>query len=377
MRTIAELRGDSALMLMAVSTYREALAEIKRESAPLEWAQVQLDMGNALLALGLGHEGPLFLEQAADAYEQALEVRTRDRVPLDWAMAKNNLGVALKALAKREKSKNKLEAAIGAFRDAASEMTLARTPLDGAMARGNLGSALLYLWEQKEVLDPFDADAAVKALMDQQAASTTPITIKDHQAALEAIMKREYDTEHLEAAITALRASADGYSPTEWPAERAEVLGLLGYALVKLDPYKSEKRALEEAISVHTEQSEIVSRENWPYQWGSAKADLAYALYVLGRRTRDSVVLRASVSAFEESLTVDRGPRSRVNVTLGMLAPLNELANLSDDETYLFRAISACRETLLLTGSQIDPDLSHSLKNALQSLLERTKKRKG
>jgi Tetratricopeptide repeat len=62
----------------------------------------QVNLGNALQALGEHESGTARLEEAVAAYRAALEEWTRERVPLDWAMTQNNLGTALWRLGERE-----------------------------------------------------------------------------------------------------------------------------------------------------------------------------------------------------------------------------------------------------------------------------------
>jgi hypothetical protein len=61
----------------------------------------QMNLGNALLALGQRETGTARLEQAVEAYRAALTEFTQDRVPLDWANTLGNEGVALLTLAER------------------------------------------------------------------------------------------------------------------------------------------------------------------------------------------------------------------------------------------------------------------------------------
>jgi tetratricopeptide (TPR) repeat protein len=55
------------------------------------------------------------LEEAIAAYRAALEERTRARVPLDWAQTQSNLGNALKALGDRESGTARLKEAVAAW----------------------------------------------------------------------------------------------------------------------------------------------------------------------------------------------------------------------------------------------------------------------
>ena len=106
--------------------------ERTRERVPLDWAQTQSNLGNALRALGERESGTARLEEAVAAYRAALEERTRERVPLDWAATQNNLGDALRALGERESGTARLEEAVAAYRAALEERTRERVPLDWA-----------------------------------------------------------------------------------------------------------------------------------------------------------------------------------------------------------------------------------------------------
>jgi tetratricopeptide (TPR) repeat protein len=82
---------------------------------PLDWATTQNNLGHALQALGERESGTERLEEAVSAYRSALEERRRDRVPLDWAATQNNLGKALRALGERETGTAHLQEALDAI----------------------------------------------------------------------------------------------------------------------------------------------------------------------------------------------------------------------------------------------------------------------
>jgi hypothetical protein len=85
---------------------------------PLQWATTQMNLGNALAALGereTGEAGTAHLEEAVAAYRLALEERTRERVPLDWALTQMNLGNALATLGSSEVGTARLEEAVAGF----------------------------------------------------------------------------------------------------------------------------------------------------------------------------------------------------------------------------------------------------------------------
>ena len=72
---------------------------------------------------GRAKTGPERLEQAVTAYNAALEVRTREQVPLDWANTQDNLGDALVFLGNRESRTGSLELAANAYRAALEVFT--------------------------------------------------------------------------------------------------------------------------------------------------------------------------------------------------------------------------------------------------------------
>lgn len=86
-----------------------------RERVPLDWAQTQNNLGNALLALGERESGTARLEEAVVAFRAAVTERTRERVPLDWAQTQMNLGRALETLGKRESRTARLGEAVAAW----------------------------------------------------------------------------------------------------------------------------------------------------------------------------------------------------------------------------------------------------------------------
>ena len=105
---------------------------------PLEWATAQMNLGNALRALGEREAGTGRLDDAVSAYRDALKERTRDRVPLQWALSQMNLGNALAILGEREAGTGRLDEAVSAYRDALKERTRDRVPLQWANVQFNL-----------------------------------------------------------------------------------------------------------------------------------------------------------------------------------------------------------------------------------------------
>jgi tetratricopeptide (TPR) repeat protein len=62
------------MLAQAIEAYRAALEVRTRERVPLDWAQTQANLGNALFTLGAREDGTERLEQSVEAYCTALEV---------------------------------------------------------------------------------------------------------------------------------------------------------------------------------------------------------------------------------------------------------------------------------------------------------------
>ena len=137
--------GDNDALRTAIARNKHLVELSPRARGPLEWAQTQMYLGNALWRLGERESGTARLEEAVAAYRSALEENTRARVPLQWAGTQLNLGNALQALGTRESGTARLEEAVAAFRSALEELTRARVPLEWARTQMNLGNALQTL----------------------------------------------------------------------------------------------------------------------------------------------------------------------------------------------------------------------------------------
>ncbi len=156
----------AAKLKQAVAAYNEALLERTRERWPLDWAATQMNLGNALKALGEweeGESGKAQLKAAVVAFQEALKERTRKRVPLLWAGTQMNLGDALRILGEREGGTALLDEAVVAFHEALKEWTRARVPPQWAMTQHNLALVQLVLFRAS--CEPRHLDDALEAVI--------------------------------------------------------------------------------------------------------------------------------------------------------------------------------------------------------------------
>jgi tetratricopeptide (TPR) repeat protein len=115
---LGELERSTTRLTEAVGVLHEALLEATRERAPLLWATIQDNLGNALVAIGDEERDTSRLQEAVAAFDEALKERTRERSPLDWAGTQMNLGNALVSLGAFGSDRASVGKGIAAYRGA-------------------------------------------------------------------------------------------------------------------------------------------------------------------------------------------------------------------------------------------------------------------
>jgi hypothetical protein len=78
-----ERESDTAHLHEAITAYRVALDERKRELVPPDWAATQNNLGNALARLGERESDTAHLEEAVAAWEACLTITASTR-PQAW-----------------------------------------------------------------------------------------------------------------------------------------------------------------------------------------------------------------------------------------------------------------------------------------------------
>jgi tetratricopeptide (TPR) repeat protein len=274
---LAELRPDYGMVLLtvAIEGYRRLRAEASDD--PLFRADVSVQLGNAIFALGTregGEAGKARLEEAVSVYRATLEFFTRQAMPEDWAGTQNNLGNAILGLAEREggeAGKARLEEAVSAFRAVLEVYTRDAKPSKWAGTQNNLGNAL-------QVLGQPEGGEAVKA--------------------------------RLEEAISAYRAALEVRTREAMPSDWATTQNNLGDALRVLgqsEGGEAGKARLEEAVSVFRAALEVRKREAMPQQWAVTQNNLGDALRVLGQSEggeAGKARLEEAISVFRAALEV-------------------------------------------------------------------------
>ena len=291
----------------AITGYRAALKVFTREHMPVQWSLTLNNLGMALVALGERETGTQRLEEAINAYHAALEEYTRPRAPLDWAMTLNNLGVALVALAERETGTQRLKEAIDAYRAALEERTRERGPLEWAMTQNNLGVALATIGERERSVERLEeAIDAYRSALEVRTRERAPLNWAATQNNLGNAWVRLYrlqgGKEHLDEAITTYRAALEECTRERGPLDWARTQNNLGWALVELGKRDNSGERVKEAVDVSLAVLKVHTRDRFPLDWARGQILLGASLRTLGKQEADpkrlgEAVQRGSVGA--------------------------------------------------------------------------------
>jgi len=143
------VRFESGALIDAQHIFADrALVLVPRATAPLEWAQTQMNLGATLQQLGArqdGAQGIATLGAARRAYERALEVIARADNPSEWATAQLNLGTLLVSLGERQEGSDSLaalRAAARAYEQALTVRTRTANAAEWAKVQWGLANVL-------------------------------------------------------------------------------------------------------------------------------------------------------------------------------------------------------------------------------------------
>ncbi|MEP1089154.1 MAG: tetratricopeptide repeat protein [Rhizobiaceae bacterium] len=289
-------KGVNHSLRNAIDVYREVLSGRDRINSPQEWANSQINLGNALSKRGALGGGSFLFEEAVVAYRTALEERTRDRVPLEWALIQNNLGLTLLSLGERYGDTARLEEAVVAFRSALEERTRKRAPLSWARTQNNLGNALWKLGEGNgDTARLEEAVVAYRAALEEDTRDRVPLdwatTQNNLGFALWRLGERDGDTARLEEAVVAYRAALEERIRERVPLKWADTQYNLGNAFVTFEEQNGDAAWLKEAVMAYRAALEEQTRERVPLKRSITQNNLGNALWKLGERLSSSEIL--------------------------------------------------------------------------------------
>ena len=114
----------------AIVAYNNTLQVFTREAFPQEWAVLQNDLGGVYLKRIQGDQQEN-LEKAMQCYKESLEVFDRATYPEDWAGTQNNLGNYYLGRLRGDRATN-IETAIGCYTNALEVLTRETHPVGWA-----------------------------------------------------------------------------------------------------------------------------------------------------------------------------------------------------------------------------------------------------
>jgi tetratricopeptide (TPR) repeat protein len=150
---LAALEAREANLRHAIAAFEAALDYYTPQATPLHYATTQNNLGAAYWDLAQIENREANLRRAIAAFEAALVYWTPQTAPLDYAMTQNNLGNTYSKLAQIENREANLRHAIAAYEAALVYYTPQAAPLDYAMTQNNLGNTYsdLAKLEDREV----------------------------------------------------------------------------------------------------------------------------------------------------------------------------------------------------------------------------------
>ena len=345
--------GDNSALRSAIERSKRLIDLQPRERVPLDWAQTQTNLGNALQSLGERESGTARLEEAVAAYREALKERTRERVPLAWAQTQTNLGTALGSLGERESGTARLEEAVAAYREALKEQTRERVPLDWATTQTNLGTALQSLGGRESGTARLEeAVAAYREALKERTRERVPLAW-----AHDADQSRHRASEPWRARERhgaarggggGLSRGAEGADPRARAARLGQTQTNLGNALQSLGERESGTARLEEGAA-YREALKERTRERVPLDWATTQNNLGAALQSLGERESGTARLEEAVAAYREALkerTRERVPLDWARTQTNLGDALGSLGERESGTARLEEAVAAYREAL-------------------------------
>ena len=290
--------GDSAQLAAAADAYRAASLEFRRETAPLEWASIQQNLG-ILLSVVARYQGARGqLDEALVALQNATLEFTKQRTPIAWAMTKNSIANTTMDIAEWSGDANLVDQAAGIYREALDELTAADNPSDWAMVQSGLGVA-----------------------------STE-------------IGRRERNAVILDGAIDQFRSALSVLNQADAPIEWANAQNGLGNALVQRGQLDLDRARFERAVEAFRSALRVRARDRTPHDWASTQVNLGIALACIGFTESGLVHLNLAIAVHEQVADPDGAwrPRTRAAALLNLSLTQLELGRRTGDRSLLDRA---------------------------------------
>jgi tetratricopeptide (TPR) repeat protein len=286
----------------ALEHTQKALEIYGRREHPLQWAQLQDNLGLIFFRLGEradeASESERLLGAAETAFRAALEIYTRDEHRVDWARTQNHLGNALVKLGELERpSDRSIEhtvASVDAHRLALEAYSRDDEPARWAVTTMNRGLALMRLGQDTDRADYLvDAVADLRSSLEVYTKESRPLawaTVQYNLAStldsLTSLTAGRDRAESLSAAADAARSALEVFTKDAQPVMWAAAHLALGRVLSRQGSQRTAQRLLKEAAAEFRAALEIFSESVYPSQRSIAEDELKSVLDALGSRRK-------------------------------------------------------------------------------------------
>ncbi|MCG9895505.1 MAG: tetratricopeptide repeat protein [Fimbriimonadaceae bacterium] len=385
LRNLGEREDGTNCLEAAVEAFEQALTVFTPQSDPLNWGGTQMNLGAALFRLGERDDGTERLESAVVAFEEALKVFTAQFAPTHRAGTLTNLGVALRSLGEREAGTECLQAAVGAFEQALTFFSPQSDPMNWALTQMNLGGALCRLGEREEATERLQSaveafEQALTIFSPQSDPLNWASTHMNLGAAQIRLGEREDGTERLMAAVRANEQALKVFTPQFAPMNWALTQMNLGTALARLGEREDGLDRLMAAVRAFQQALEVFTPESAPMNWASTMLNLGVALFSLGDREDGTERLEAAVGAYGRALTILTPKSDPMQWALAQMNLGNALIRLGEREEGTERleaAVGAYEQALTVFRPEVSLHMNEALDEVIQQIKAEIEARRG
>jgi tetratricopeptide (TPR) repeat protein len=370
------------LVNISIKAYQQALSHWSLGNYPVQFAEVQNNLGNSYCCLGEVEGLVENCKLAIATFQEALKVRTLDRFPMQYAMTQNNLGIALWTLAEVEDKAQNCRMAIAAFQEALKVCTLEDYQMQYATLRNNLGATFYALGEVEGKVENCKLaigayQEAMKVYTSDQFPKLYAMTQNNLGGAYSALGEVERDAENCKLAVAAFQNALKYYNPDQMPIQYALTQSNLGFAYTKLGELERKSENCKLAIDAFQEALKVRTLDRFPMDYAVTQNYLGMAYCTLADIEEKAQNCKLAITAFQEALkvhTIDHFPIQYAMIQNNFGDTYATLAEIEDKEENCRKAIEAYHESLKIFTQETFPE-SHDI--VAENLRKATKFCKG
>jgi len=257
-------------ILLAIQVYQEALKVYTFEDFPIDYADVQSNIGYAYCNLAKVENPAENYQKVFHAYQEALKVYTLEDFPEDYASAKSNIGIYFIFLAKVENPAENYQKVFHTYQEALKVYTLEDFPEDYAMVQYNIGIVRSFLAEIKNPAENYQkVFHAYQEALKVYTLEDFPEDYADIQRRLGHIYLKSVEVdswiENHEKAIHAYQEALKVYTLEDFPKEYAEIQRFLGFVYDNIPEIENHVENYEKVFHAYQEALKVYTLEEYPY----------------------------------------------------------------------------------------------------------------